>query len=116
VVLILWENYVQSLNFYTSSEYGRATEALTPFLAGRELFTRRHILIHDQIQLEESLASASIEVAMTRVKPGKVAAYYNALWKVVHGVLIHDPGCDGYYVNSVLEDPDWQVRTEHYVF
>jgi hypothetical protein len=110
VVLILWENYLASLNFYTSKEYGIASDTWIPFLAGRELFTRRHILVHDVEQLEQAIATRSIEVAMTRVKPGKVADYYDALWRVVHNVLTNDPGCDGYYINSVLEDPDWQVK------
>jgi len=109
VLLIMWENHLASLNFYTSKEYEFVYEAWRPFLAGRELFTKRHVLVHDVRQLERAIATKSIEVAMTRVKPGKVADYYGALMKTVHGVLTHDPGCDGYYINSTLEDPDWQV-------
>ena len=109
IILILWDNYVSSLNYYTSPEFGVALEAWVPFLAGRELFTGRHMLVHDVNQLEQAIATKSIEVAMTRVKPGKVANYYEAFLRVVHGVLTHDPGCDGYYINSTLEDPNWQV-------
>jgi hypothetical protein len=110
--LVLWENYLASLDFYTSKDYGVALEAWTPFLAGRDLITRRHILVHDIGQLEQAIATRSIEVAMTRVKPGKVAGYYAAFMGTVDGVLKSDPGCDGYYINSVLEDPDWQVTIE----
>lgn len=110
VILILWENYIASMNFFTSKQCRVVSDAWYPFLAGRELFTRRHILVHDLKQLEQAISTKAIEVAMTRVKPGRVADYYEALWRVVHKVLSNDPGCDGYYINSVLEDPDWQVN------
>jgi hypothetical protein len=100
---------VSSLNYYTSPEFGVALEAWVPFLAGRELLTGRHVLVTDLNQLEQAIATKSIEVAMTRVKPGNVANYYEAFLRVVHGVLTHDPGCDGYHINSTIEDPNWQV-------
>jgi hypothetical protein len=100
---------VSSLNYYKSPEFGVALEAWVPFLAGRELLTGRHVLVTDVNQLEQAIATKSIEVAMTRVKPGKVANYYEAFLRVVHGVLTYDPGCDGYHINSTIEDPNWQV-------
>jgi hypothetical protein len=64
--------------------------------------------------LEQAIATRSIEVAMTRVKPGKVANYDEAFLRSVHGVLTHDPGCGGYHINSAIEDPNWQVSIPFY--
>jgi hypothetical protein len=101
------------LEFYTSKQFEQVVRAWGPFLAGRDLFLERHILVHDLPQLEQALASDTIEVAMTRVKPGKVADYYAAFMGTVHGVLSNDPGCNGFFINSTLENPTWQV--DHYL-
>lgn len=48
-------------------------------------------------------------MALTKVVEGGVAGYYSQFNKVVSGVLDDEPGCDGYFISPLIENPQDQL-------
>lgn len=46
---------------------------------------------------------------MTKVVEGGVAGYYSQFSKVVTKVLQDEPGCDGYFISPLIENPEDQL-------
>ncbi|KAF4334388.1 hypothetical protein FBEOM_11780 [Fusarium beomiforme] len=114
VVIILWDNIESSHGFFTSMAYQEFHAVIQPAMNGRSIEWTRHALLHhsplsDKLHLDATLDSPAIEVALTKVVEGGVAGYYSQFNKVVTGVLDDEPGCAGYFISPMLENPQDQL-------
>lgn len=114
VALCLWENLESSHAFFTSAAYGLFHKAIQPALNGRKVDFLCHALLDhsalsDYRHLEDTLNSPAIEVALTKVVDGGVSGYYSQFEKVVKGILTDEPGCDGFFISPLIEDPHDQL-------
>lgn len=48
-------------------------------------------------------------MALTKVVEGGVSGYYSQFNKVVTGILDEEPGCDGYFISPLIENPEDQL-------
>jgi hypothetical protein len=81
---------------------------------GRTITWQQHALLsHSAVSSREHfdsvLSSPAIEVAWTKVVEGGVAGYYERFNKTVVGVLSDEPGCDGFFISPLIENPQDQV-------
>lgn len=114
IALCLWTSLEASHKFFTSPDYETFHKVLQPAMNGRSITWQTHALLDhsplsDRAHLDSILASPAIEVALTKVVEGGVAGYYERFGKVVAGILDAEPGCDGYFISPILEDPQDQL-------
>lgn len=81
---------------------------------GRHIDWHNHALIdvsgEDSIShLASVIRSPAIEVALTKVVEGGVARYYSQFKQVVAGILKKEPGCDGFFISPLIENPQNQL-------
>ncbi len=81
---------------------------------GRKIYWTQHALLDhsplsDHSHLSSILNSPAIEVALTKVTEGGVSGYYSQFNKVVKGILIEEPGCDGFFISPLIENPHDQL-------
>ncbi|VUC26545.1 unnamed protein product [Clonostachys rosea] len=129
VALLLWENLAASHEFFTSPSYADFHRSIQPAMNGRHVEWQNHALMgvseQDTVRhLKSIVESPAIEVALTKVVEGGVAGYYSQFKKVVTGVLQDEPGCDGFFISPLIENPqnqllliNWQsVDAHHEIF
>jgi len=114
VAILLWQSLAASHAFFTSSDYAKFHEVIQPAMNGRRIDWQNHALIDvtgldDLKNLAKALESPAIEVALTKVVEGGVAGYYSQFHKVVVPILDEDPGCDGYFISPLIENPQDQL-------
>ncbi|KAL4810601.1 hypothetical protein BDV18DRAFT_155213 [Aspergillus unguis] len=114
VVLCLWDSLQASHAFFTSEDYGQFHKVIQPALNGRKVDWTAHALIDhsplsDLQHLNMILSSPAMEVALTKVVEGGTAGYYSQFNKVVTGILDEEPGCDGYFISPLIENPEDQL-------
>ncbi|KAF7125421.1 hypothetical protein CNMCM5793_001599 [Aspergillus hiratsukae] len=114
VALCLWESLAASHTFFTSEAYGLFHKTIQPALNGRKVSWGTHALmdhsnLSDRQHLESILSSPALEVALTKVVEGGTAGYYSQFNKVVTGILNEEPGCDGYWISPLIENPEDQL-------
>ncbi|KAF8856084.1 hypothetical protein BDZ45DRAFT_727687 [Acephala macrosclerotiorum] len=115
VYLVLWDNLESSHAFFTSAAYKDFNTKIQPALNGRKIKWAQHAhvgslaIFDDMSRLKSILSSPAIEVALTKVVEGGVAGYYEQFEKVVAPILNKDPGCDGYFISSQIENPQDQL-------
>jgi hypothetical protein len=114
VYLLVWQSLASSHAFILSSAYQQFNDAIQPALNGRRISWAQHGLIGqndlDSIShLRSILRAPVIEVALTKVVEGHVAAYYKSFRSVVGPILDMDPGCDGWWISPQIENPQHQV-------
>jgi hypothetical protein len=68
-----------------------------------------HSPLSDHVHLESILRSPAIEVALTKVVEGGVSGYYSQFGKIVSKILDDEPGCDGYFISPLIEQPQDQL-------
>lgn len=112
--MCLWESLAASHTFFTSGAYGLFHKTIQPALNGRKVSWCTHALIDhsnlsDHQHLESILSSPALEVALTKVVEGGTAGYYSQFNKVVTGLLNEEPGCDGYWISPLIENPEDQL-------
>ena len=81
---------------------------------GRSITWTNHALLDhsplsDFAHLQATLNSPAIEVALTKVVEGGVAGYYSQFSKVVSKILDDEPGCNGYFISPLIEQPQDQL-------
>ncbi|KAH8654832.1 hypothetical protein BGZ61DRAFT_541264 [Ilyonectria robusta] len=114
VALLLWDNLAASHAFFTGPAYAEFHKAVQPAMNGRHVEWQNHVLIdtsgEDTLEhLRNVLESPAIEVALTKVVEGGVSGYYSQFKKFVTGVLHNDPGCDGFFISPLIENPQNQL-------
>ncbi|KAJ9132413.1 hypothetical protein NKR23_g11228 [Pleurostoma richardsiae] len=114
VALCLWEDLESSHSFFTSPSYAELHKLIQPAMNGRSINWTTHALLdHSRLssyaQLASTLESPAIEVALTKVTEGGVAGYYSQFNKVVAGILDNEPGCNGYFISPLIEEPQDQL-------
>lgn len=114
VALLLWDNLAASHAFFTSPAYAEFHKVIQPAMNGRRVEWQNHVLIDTSgedtfAHLKSILESPAIEVALTKVVEGGVAGYYSQFKKVVTGILRKDPGCDGFFISPLIENPQDQL-------
>jgi len=114
VALALWENLAASHAFFASSDYTIFNRVIQPAMNGRRIEWLNHALIDatgldDKAHLSRTLASPAIEVALTKVVDGRISGYYSQFRKIVEPILNDDPGCDGYFISPLIENPQDQL-------
>ncbi|RFU25154.1 hypothetical protein B7463_g11186, partial [Scytalidium lignicola] len=114
VALVLWQDVASSHAFFTSDLYDSLHKVIQPALNGRKVQWAQHTLINqstlnDHDHLQSILRSPAIEVAMTKVTEGGVSGYYRQFNKVVTGILNEEPGCDGFFISPLIENPQDQL-------
>lgn len=68
-----------------------------------------HSSLSDFAHLQGTLNSPAIEVALTKVVEGGVAGYYSQFSKIVSKILDDEPGCNGYFISPLIEEPQDQL-------
>lgn len=80
---------------------------------GRSIHWTQRVLLNDNVgdlkHFRSLLNSPAIEVATTKVVEGGVAQYYSQFNKVVVPILNEDPGCDGFFIAPLIENPEDQL-------
>ncbi|KAL6406525.1 hypothetical protein AUP68_09322 [Ilyonectria robusta] len=114
VALLLWDNLAASHAFFTGPAYAEFHKSVQPAMNGRHVEWQNHVLIdtsgEDTLEhLRNVLESPAIEVALTKVVEGGVSGYYSQFKKFVTGVLHNDPGCDGFFISPLIENPQNQL-------
>jgi quinol monooxygenase YgiN len=114
VYLLVWQDLASSHAFILSSAYQQFSDAIQPALNGRHISWAQHGLIEqsdlsDLSHLKSIIEAPVIEVALTKVVEGHVAAYYKAFRTVVGPILDRDPGCDGWWISPQIENPQHQI-------
>lgn len=114
VYLLVWQDLASSHNFILGSEYQEFHDAIQPALNGRHVSWAQHGLIgrndlSDTDHLKSILEAPVIEVALTKVVEGHVAAYYKAFRSIVGPILDNDTGCDGWWISPQMENPQHQI-------
>lgn len=112
--LLLWDSLASSHRFLTSEAYGEFNALAQPGLRGRSITWNQHAAIKateldSMDRFNSILTSPAIEVAWTSVNEGKVNGYLKQFDKVVRPILDSEPGCDGFFISSHLENPHNQV-------
>lgn len=114
IYLLLWTDLAASHDFFTSSRYTDFHAKIQPALNGRKVAWQQHALIgqwelSDAAHLKSIITSPCIEIALTKVVEGGVARYYQGFRETVSKVLDNDPGCDGWWISPVIENPQHQI-------
>lgn len=114
VAILFWDNVESSHAFFTSAAYEEFHKLIQPALNGRKVSWASHALLDhsalsSQSHLSAILDSPAIEVALTKVVEGGVSGYYHHFNRVVTGVLDNEPGCDGFFISPIIENPEDQL-------
>ncbi|KFY97351.1 hypothetical protein V498_02114 [Pseudogymnoascus sp. VKM F-4517 (FW-2822)] len=114
VYLLLWSSLATSHTFFTSPAYTAFHKLIQPAMNGRTITWQQHALLsHSAISsrqnLDSILSSPAVEVAWTKVVEGGVAGYYERFNETVVGVLGEEPGCDGFFISPLIENPQDQM-------
>jgi hypothetical protein len=112
--LLLWNDLAASHDFFTSSRYTNFHQVIQPALNGRKVVWQQHALVgecdlSDLAHLKAVIESPCIEIAFTKVVEGGVAGYYERFRGTVSKILDNDPGCDGWWISPLIENPQHQI-------
>ncbi|KAK9378261.1 uncharacterized protein V2V93DRAFT_376240 [Kockiozyma suomiensis] len=114
IYLLLWSSLEDSRAFFTSSKYDELNTTIQPAMNGRKIDWQRHALldvstVSDEAHFRSILSSPAIEVAWTKVVEGKVHGYLDTFAKAVAPILEAEPGCDGFFISSQIENLQDQI-------
>lgn len=114
IYLLLWQDLTASHAFFISPAYAKFHSLVQPALNGRKVHWQQHALVgqfnlSDKAHLLSIVESPCIEIAFTKVVEGGVAGYYEGFEKTVSKVLDEDPGCDGWWISPLIENPQHQM-------
>lgn len=114
LLVLLWSDISASHAFFTTALYNKFHKSMQPSLKGRKITWQQHALIgrsalSDMAHLKSAIESPCIEFALTKVVEGEVAGYYEAFQRVVSKILDKDPGCGGWWISPILENPQDQL-------
>ncbi|KAI1614600.1 hypothetical protein EDD36DRAFT_487243 [Exophiala viscosa] len=126
LLLLLWSDLSASRSFFTSPSYNDFNRVAQPALRGRKITWQQHAPagqwdLSDLAHLRSVIESPCVEVALTKVVEGGVAGYYDGFRRVVSKVLDAEPGCDGWWISPLIENPqdqllliNWKSHSAHH--
>ncbi|EXJ82886.1 hypothetical protein A1O3_06702 [Capronia epimyces CBS 606.96] len=114
IFLLVWRDLAASHAFFTSPKYAEFHQRIQPALNGRKVAWQQHARLgqwelSDAAHFQSIIHSPCIEVALTKVVEGGVAGYYDGFGRVVSKILDQDPGCDGWWISPLVENPQHQL-------
>jgi len=114
IYVLLWTDLSASHAFFTSPRYADFHHLIQPALQGRRITWQQHALVgqwdlSDMAHFKSIIGSPCIEIALTKVIEGGVAGYYERFRHTVSKILDRDPGCEGWWISPLIENPQDQI-------